>query len=139
MQLLPEPIPLAAILVSAGGLVLAGTTGGLAAAALASTVQADPPETVTIDVATGPEGPIGPPGPAGPEGPAGEDGPQGEQGEVGPAGPAGPAGPPGPGGGGPCAGAAEAGAANPRPGFLVVNHPTGQVTIWTCITNNTRR
>ena len=47
----------------------------------------------------------------------------------GPPGPAGPAGPEGP--------AGPAGAQTCKPGFvkgeLVINHPGGQVTIWTCI------
>lgn len=49
-------------------------------------------------------------------------------GPTGPAGPAGPPGPPGPPG--------EAGLACPaafEPGELVINHPGGQVRLWTCL------
>jgi hypothetical protein len=48
----------------------------------------------------------------------------GEQGPVGPAGPPGPAGT-----GGTCAGAP----AGYSPGILQINHPGGQVLIWTCL------
>ena len=82
--------------------------------------QDDPPastRTVTVDVATGPQGPPGE------TGPRGEKGEQGEQGEIGPIGPVGPAGPPG------------TGECPPSYAFgdLVINHPGGQVTIFTCI------
>jgi hypothetical protein len=88
--------------------------------------------TITLsNGATGPQGPQGEQGPAGERGPQGEQGPAGEQGppgERGPTGEQGPPGPPGP-GGGPCGGAP----AGYEPGFLVINHPGGQVTIFTCI------
>ena len=52
--------------------------------------------------------------------------PTGATGPTGPPGPTGPAGPPGPAGGNTCpAGYAE--------GSLVINHPGGQVTLWTCL------
>lgn len=91
--------------------------------------------TVTVDVATGPQGEQGipgeqgekgDPGEIGPVGPQGEPGPKGDQGEIGPPGPEGPKGDPG---GGPCAGSP----AGYEPGFLVINHPGGQVKIWTCL------
>jgi Collagen triple helix repeat (20 copies) len=113
--------------------VLAASTGFLASTTFAQGPN-EPLRTVTIDVATGP---TGPPGPQGEQGPAGERGPQGEQGpageqgppgERGPTGEQGPPGPPGP-GGGPCGGAPP----NYEPGLLVINHPGGQVTIFTCI------
>lgn len=75
--------------------------------------------TVTVDVATGPQGPPGE------QGPIGETGLKGEQGEIGPPGPQGPPGE----GGGPCAGAPD----GYSPGFLEINHPGGQVIIWTCL------
>lgn len=59
--------------------------------------------TVTIDVATGPAGPAGPPGPAGPKG------------DTGPA------------------GASLTCPTGYSPGELVINHPGGQTSIWTCI------
>jgi hypothetical protein len=84
--------------------------GALAAAALTATQQT-PTRTVTIDVATGPQGDPGPPGPPGPKGDKGDVGPQG------------PAGPPG---GLVCpTGFSE--------GDLVINHPGGQVTLFTCL------
>lgn len=101
--------------------------GFLAATAL-SQGEAGPGRTVTIDVATGPTGPAGPEGPPGEQGPTGEQGLQGEQGPPGEQGPTGPQGPPGE-GGGPCGGAPE----GYSPGFLVINHPGGQVTIYTCL------
>ena len=101
--------------------------GFLTATAL-SQDESGPPRTVTVDVATGPTGPEGPPGPPGEQGPIGETGPQGEQGIQGEIGPTGPQGPPGE-GGGPCGGAPE----GYSPGFLVINHPGGQVTIYTCL------
>lgn len=97
------------------GMVMVGSAGFLAATQLAQAQEA-PTRTVTIDVATGPTGP---------EGPIGE---QGVQGDTGPIGPPGPPGPPGE-GGGPCGGAPEGWA----PGFLEINHPGGQVIIYTCL------
>ena len=97
----------------AGGLVLAAASGFLAATAIGQ-VGDGPERTVTIDVATGPQGP---PGPAGARGEAGPVGPPGPQGERGPQGPSGVMG---------C-----------KDGFsrgeLVINHPGGQTTIWTCL------
>lgn len=118
--------PSAAVLWMAGGLALAGAAGYGASSALGIGSQA-PAQTVTIDVGTGEQGPPGPQGETGPAGPQGE---QGERGEQGPMGPAGPQGPPGTGGsGGPCTGAPD----GFSPGQLVINHPGGQVTLWTCL------
>ena len=90
---------------------------------VATALSQGPPaatRTVTIDVATGPQGP---PGETGPKGEPGEIGPQGLQGEPGEVGPIGPPGPPGT---GECP-------VNYAFGDLVINHPGGQVTIFTCI------
>lgn len=109
-------------------LSLAIAAGYLTATALSPAAADVPSRTVTIDVATGPTGPEGPPGergPAGAQGPTGETGPIGPQGEQGPTGPQGPPGE----GGGPCGGAPE----GYSPGFLVINHPGGQTTIYTCL------
>lgn len=97
------------------GLTLALGAGFLTAVQIAQG-QEGPTRTVTIDVATGPQGPPG------------ETGPKGEQGETGPQGLVGPPGPPGE-GGGVCGGAPT----GYSPGVLVINHPGGQVKIWTCI------
>jgi hypothetical protein len=99
------------------GLTMAAGAGYLGAVQLAQ-AQDEPTQTVTIDVATGP------PGETGPEGPAGPPGPEGPPGPIGPTGPAGE-------GGGPCGGAPT----GYSPGVLVINHPGGQVRIWTCIQN----
>jgi hypothetical protein len=64
-----------------------------------------PTRTVTINVATGPRGPEGPPGPKGDTGPQGPQGPPGSAN---------------------CPN-------NFSPGDLVINHPGGQTTIFTCI------
>lgn len=106
------------------GLTLALGAGYLTAVQIANG-QESPTQTVTIDVATGPQGP---PGEAGLPGPPGETGPRGETGSAGPSGPAGPPGPPGE-SGGPCSGAPT----GYSPGVLVINHPGGQTRIWTCI------
>lgn len=85
------------------GLTMALGSGFLVSTALSQ----DPPgptRTVTIDIGTGEQGPVGPAGPQGPQGPPGT-------------------------GGGPCAGAPT----GYSPGLLVINHPGGQVTIFTCI------
>jgi hypothetical protein len=107
-----------ALLATVAALGLAGTSGFLTSQALSGSSQAT--RTVTVNLANGPPGPAGPPGPKGDPGPAG---PKGEQGERGPAGPPGPQGP---------AGGLECPA-----GFsaadLVINHPGGQVTLYTCI------
>ena len=96
-------------------LLTLGLTDGSGSGFLAATaLSQEPPvatKTVTINVATGPQGERGPPG---------ETGPQGEQGEIGPIGP------PGPPGTGECP-------TNYAFGDLVINHPGGQVTIFTCI------
>src|SRR5215831_8085083 len=77
-----------------GALVLAASSGFLAASALGTSSQA-PVRTVTINAGVGETGPAGPPGPAGPAGPKGDTGPAGPKGDAGPAGPAGPPGPKG--------------------------------------------
>ena len=100
------------------GLTLTGGAGFLAATAW-SQAQAGPVRTVTIDVATGPQGPPGE---------AGTQGATGPKGETGPIGPMGLQGPPGE-GGGPCGGAPP----DYSPGILQINHPGGQVRIWTCL------
>lgn len=98
-----------ATLITSGTLLAAGA-GYLTSVALSQT-PAEPTRTVTIDVATGPQGPPG------------EDGPPGPQGEQGPAGAQGP---PGPAGAFSCIDGFA-------PGLLVINHPGGQVTIYTCL------
>ena len=110
---------------------LALGAGFLTATQMASGQAEGPGRTVTVDVATGPEGPPGPPGETGPQGeqgPPGVIGPEGPAGPIGPPGPEGPPGPPGQ-GGGPCGGAPEGW----EPGFLQINAPGGQVTIYTCL------
>jgi hypothetical protein len=52
--------------------------------------------------------------------------PTGQTGPAGPAGPAGPPGPPGPSGAQTCPAGYELGA-------VLINHPGGQVTLWTCL------
>jgi len=75
--------------------------------AAATGTTAAPARTVTVNVGTGRPGPPGPIGPVGPRGPAG------------PAGPTGPAG---------------LGCPNGfTPGELVIDHPGGQVKLWTCL------
>lgn len=99
------------VLLLIGSLGLAGASGYLASQAISAGSQAT--KTVTINVGTGPQGPPGP---------AGEPGPQGVKGETGPIGPAGPQGP--------------AGLACPTgysEGDLIINHPGGQVTLFTCL------
>jgi len=86
-----------------GALLLAGSSGFLVAVALGAGSASDP-TTTTVNVATGPAGPPGP------------------QGETGPQGPPGPAAPPG----GSCPNGFSA-------GYLVINHPGGQVTLFTCL------
>jgi hypothetical protein len=97
----------------ASGTLLAGGSGYLASEALTAGSQ-DAQVTTTINLATGESGPPGPAGPTGEQGPAGEKGPPG---------PIGPTG--------------SAGAVTCPPNFiegeLVINHPGGQVTIFTCI------
>lgn len=109
-------IPSKPVLFLSMSLVLAGSSGFLAAKALGQ--DGEPIRTVSVDVATGPQGPDGPPGPKGDAGPAGA---KGEQGPPGPRGL--------PGISGTCAGAPPGYSA----GILVLNAPGGQVRIWTCL------
>jgi hypothetical protein len=103
-------------------------SGGFGVAAVIA--QDGPEKTVTIDVGKGEKGdpgPAGPAGPAGPKGDKGEPGEQGERGLVGPAGPKGDKGDVGPPGGTTC----------PEGyvfGKLIINHPGGQTSIFTCMT-----
>ena len=124
----------------ATSLCLAVGAGFLTATQVASSQEPPASRTVTIDVATGPEGPPGPPGETGSQGEQGIPGeigpvgPKGDQGEIGLPGPKGDKGDPGPQGppgegGGPCDGAPPGFTA----GILRINHPGGQVDIWTCI------
>jgi hypothetical protein len=91
-------------LLLAAALGLASGAGYLTSTAISAGTQA-PARTVTINVGTGTQGP---PGPAGPAGPKGDPGPQGPSGAL----------------------ACPAGY---DPGRLVINHPSGQVAIWTCL------
>lgn len=104
-----------ALLLTLSLMMVAGA-GFLAATALSQGAP-EPTRTVTIDVATGPQGPVGPPGERGPAGPRGERGLQGEPGPIGP---------PGPAGDFSCL-------AGYSPGILTINHPGGQVNIYTCL------
>jgi len=99
-------------------LALAGGAGFLASTALSSGQQAT--RTITINVAHGPPGPQGPPGERGPAGPAGP------KGDVGPAGPKGDTGPPGPAGAFTCPSGFS-------PTDVVVIHPGGKTTLYTCV------
>ena len=92
-----------------GALAVTAAAGFLAATATSQNQQAT--TTVTVDIPTGGPGEPGPAGPPGPPGPAGATGP------------AGPAGPPG---------AVECPAGFSE-GELVINHPGGQVTLFTCL------
>lgn len=118
-------LKVAATIISTGA--LAAGSGYLTSSAFSQGPNA-PQRTVTIDVATGPTGPAGPPGKQGPPGAKGPTGPQGEQGIQGEQGPTGPQGPPGS-GGDICSGAPTGFV----PGLLVINHPGGQTTIFTCL------
>jgi len=104
------------------GLVLAAASGFFLAAAFGAG-NAIATKTVTINVATGPRGPAGPPGPQGEVGERGPAGPQGEAGQRGPQGERGPQGPPGP----------SFCPDGYTGGVLVINHPGGQTTTWTCL------
>jgi len=121
------------------GLILAGACGAFVATAL-GTGNAEPSRTVTINAGEGATGPKGDPGPAGPPGPKGdagskgENGADGKDGATGPAGPKGDAGPPGP-QGAPGTGGAENCPSGSTFGKLIINHPGGQVSIFTCIVN----
>jgi|SRR5262245_6251831 len=124
------------------GLILAGACGAFVATALGTSSQ-EPTQTVTINAgegATGPTGPAGPAGDIGPAGPKGEIGPPGPKGDVGADGVAGPAGPPGPKGDAGATGATGPAGGTTCPtgfshGVLVINHPGGQVTLFTCLKN----
>lgn len=85
-------------------LALAGVTGFFAAGAIGIGSQT-PTKTVTVNVGNGATGPAGP---AGPPGPKGDPGPAGSPG-------------------------AESCIAGSTFGALVINHPGGQTTIYTCI------
>jgi hypothetical protein len=97
-------------------------SGGLGAAfgIAATTSPEQASRTVTLSLTGGPTGPQGPVGPVGPIGPVGVPG---ERGPTGPKGDTGPIGPPG-------------GLSCPTgfsTGDLVINHPGGQVTLFTCL------
>jgi hypothetical protein len=122
-------------LVLAGGLVFTGAGGYFASQAIS---QTDSGKVVTIDVGTGQTGPVGPPGPKGDTGPAGPKGDKGEKGDTGPIGPAGPVGPKGD--TGPQGPQGEPGGTTCPTGYdfgrVVINHPGGQVTLFTCFKGN---
>ena len=98
------------LLLLALGLGFTGAGGFLAAEALSQ--DGEPVTTVTIEV-----GEQGPPGPQGEPGPVGPAGPQGEQGEQGV----------------PGASGQQTCPLGFVHGLLVINHPGGQTTIFTCI------
>jgi Collagen triple helix repeat (20 copies) len=102
---------------------------GMAAGAgyLATTAFSGAPDPVRTETITLKNGPTGPTGPQGPKGEKGEPGPKGERGPKGEVGPTGPQGLPG--SGSPCAGAPG----GFSPGVLLINHPGGQVKIYTCL------
>ena len=108
--------------IALAGLALTGAGGFLASQAL-SAAQQTPSRTVTIDVSAGATGPTGP------TGAKGDPGPPGAKGDPGPAGPKGDKGDPGPQG--------PTGGINCPAGFtegeLVINHPGGHVTLFTCL------
>jgi hypothetical protein len=100
--------------VIAVSLVLAGASGFFAATSIGQGASSAA-TTTTITIRNGATGPQGPEGPPGARGPTGLEGPQG---------PTGPQGPPG--GAFTCPDGFEL-------GYLVINHPGGQVTIFTCL------
>jgi len=109
------------LLVGAGGLGAA-----FAVAATSSPQQATKTVTINLTGTAVNQGPPGPPGPKGDAGPVGPAGPKGDKGAAGEPGVQGPPGPQGPPGGLVCpAGFSE--------GDLVINHPGGQVTLFTCL------
>lgn len=97
------------VVILAAGLALTGTGGFFTAQAIGAAGQAQ--RTVTVNVATGPRGPAGPQGERGPAGPEGPRGPAGAKGEAGTL---------------VCPSGFE-------PGELVINHPQGHVTLFTCL------
>jgi hypothetical protein len=121
--------------IMSASLLLAGGAGVLTAMALGAGSPPAPVKTVTIKLTNGKPGPRGSTGPAGPPGVAGPAGPKGETGPRGDAGPAGAVGATGPKG--------DAGPQGPSgavscpsgfvPGDVLINHPGGQVTIYSCI------
>lgn len=118
--------PTKSVVLLATGLSLAAGSGYLTSQAISA---GNPPvgPTTTVNVATGVTGPPGPAGPVGPPGPSnGVTGPTGPQGPKGDTGPVGPQGPPGTGNGFTCPDGFT-------PGTLVINHPGGQTTIYTCL------
>src|SRR5215510_8762450 len=108
------------VIVSLG---LFAAAGGFGTAAIFHDSAQPPTETVTINVPTGEQGP---PGPQGIPGPKGDTGATGNTGPPGPTGATGPAGPAGPSGSADCPTGFEA-------GLLVINHPGGHTTTYTCI------
>lgn len=110
-------------LLLAGALVTTSAGGYFTSQALS---QTDSGKVVTIDVGKGEKGDPGPPGPPGPRGEKGDQGERGIAGPIGAAGPKGDKGEPGP----PGAVICPAGFVWGR---LIINHPGGQVTIFTCI------
>lgn|SRR5215471_2160615 len=119
------------------GLLLAGACGAFVATAAFGVSSQEPTQTVTINAGVGTQGPSGPqgdPGPAGPAGPKGDAGADGTDGAVGPPGPKGADGPPGPPGPAGTSGETTCPTGYSH-GVLVINHPGGQTTIFTCIKN----
>lgn len=114
----------ASALMMAGALASTTAGGFFASQAVNAGAQTDV-KTVTIDVGKGEKGDTGPAGPAGPKGAQGEKGAQGDKGDKGDKGPAGPPGPQG-----------DPGLKCPTGfvvGKLIINHPGGQTTIFTCL------
>ena len=109
-------IPNASVFLLAGGLVLTGSGGFLAAKAVGAGA-ATTTRTVTVNVGTGEQGPPGEPGPKGDKGDPGAKGDTGAQGPAGPVGPAGEF---------TCPTAYE-------PGYLQINGAGGHEIIYTCI------
>jgi hypothetical protein len=106
-----------AVLIGLLSLTLAATAGVITAVAIGAGSPPAPVRTVTLNITPGTPGPAGPAGPVGPAGPAGSTGPKGD---VGPAGPQGPSG-------------SIACPSGFVPGLVIVNHPGGQVTLYSCI------
>jgi hypothetical protein len=101
-------------------LALAGASGFFVATSI-SQGASSAATTTTITIRNGATGPTGPQGPRGPAGPPGERGPTGLEGPQGPTGPQGP-----PGGNFACPEGFEL-------GYLVIDHPGGHVTLFTCL------